>query len=70
MVIVVTDRGTAIRRYTTVVSVVDHDGLAIPLTLVEEFGVALIIEAANDGIIASLLKTALLEDALHAPIVS
>ena len=70
VVIVVAGRGATIRHGPIVVSVVDPMFLAVPLALVEEFGVALVIEAANDQIISNLLKTALLEDALHTLIVS
>ena len=70
VVIVVVSRGATIHHRPVVVSVVGPIFLAVSPALVEEFGVALVIKAANDRIITNLLKTALLEDALHAPIVS
>lgn len=69
VVIVVVSRGATIHHRPVVASVVGPIFLAVSPALVEEFGVAPVIEAANDRIITDLLKTAFFEDALHAPVV-
>jgi hypothetical protein len=43
--------------------------LAVPPTLVEDLGVAFVIEAADDGAVADLREAVSLEDALHTLVV-
>lgn len=47
----------------------EFGSVVIPPACVEEFGVAFVVEAADDSAVADLLEAAFLEDTLHSYVV-